>query len=157
MLPTKIVFNNLPGQGFLEAAGVRFLGLVEGDKLFQYAEVPSGWTVQETTNPRVTKLVDDKGRERGSIFYKPDFHDRFANMSLICRFDIRRDFDLEDKDGSIVWYVTDCGRRVHSTPPVRLSDDASIQNDQIDQARDTAIPWLNTNYPDWRNSNAYWD
>ncbi len=156
LLPIKITFNSLPGQSFLEAAGVRFLGPVEGDELFQYAEVPLGWTEQETANPRVTKLVDDKGRERGSTFYKPDFYDRYAHMSLVCRFDTRRDFDIEE-EGSIVWHVTDCGRVVYSTPPVKHSTDVSAQSAQADQARDVAIQWLDTHYPDWRDCNAYWD
>jgi hypothetical protein len=157
MLPIRIMVDGVPGQSFLEAAGVRFLGPVERDELFQYAEVPPGWAVQETADPRFTKLLDNKGRERGSIFYKPDFHDRCANMSLTCRFDIRRDFDLEESEGNIAWHVTDCEKVIYSTPPVKLLADMSMQGAQAEQARDVAIQWLDTHYPNWCNCNAYWD
>lgn len=75
-LPTKI-----NGQNVLEAAGVKFLGQVEGDDLFQYVELPQGWKFEPTDHSMWSKLVDSQGRERASIFYKAASYDRRAFAS----------------------------------------------------------------------------
>lgn len=72
-LPTEVQRKEL-----LEAAGVKFLGPVEGDNLFQYVELPEGWQKQPTDHSMWSKLVDEQGRERASIFYKAAFYDRRA-------------------------------------------------------------------------------
>lgn len=69
------------GKEILEAAGVKFLGPVEGDDLFQYVELPEGWKKEPTDHSMWSKLVDEQGRERASIFYKAAFYDRRAHAS----------------------------------------------------------------------------
>ena len=78
-LPTEIQGN---GKAILEAAGVKFLGVVEGDDLFQYVQLPAGWKKEGTGHSMWSSLVDDKGQERASIFYKAAFYDRRAFMSV---------------------------------------------------------------------------
>lgn len=75
-LPTDI-----RGKEILESAGVKFLGQVEGDDLFQYVELPNGWGLEPTDHSMWSKLVDEQGRERASIFYKAAFYDRSAFAS----------------------------------------------------------------------------
>jgi hypothetical protein len=72
-LPTVI-----SGKEILEAAGVKFLGLVEDDALFQYVQLPAGWKKVATDHSMWSTLVDEKGRERASIFYKAASYDRRA-------------------------------------------------------------------------------
>lgn len=78
-LPTKIFGD---GRAELEAAGVEFIGPVEGDRMFQYVKLPAGWKKEPTDHSMWSKLVDDQGRERGAIFYKAAFYDRSAHMSV---------------------------------------------------------------------------
>lgn len=68
----------------LEAAGVKFLGPVEGDELFQYVELPEGWRREPTDHAMWSKLVDAEGHERASIFYKAAFYDRAAHAHVTC-------------------------------------------------------------------------
>src|SRR3989338_5248098 len=43
-LPTDIGrHSDYDAKAILEAAGVKFLGVVEGDDMFQYVEFPPGW------------------------------------------------------------------------------------------------------------------
>lgn len=77
-LPTDI----RGGKKDLEAAGVKFLGPVEGDSLFQYVELPAGWKKEGTDHSMWSKLVDEQGRERASIFYKAASYDRRAFASV---------------------------------------------------------------------------
>ena len=77
--------DTLPTEGDrkeLEAAGVRFLGPVEGDPIFTYVELPEGWKKVATDHDMWSKLVDAEGVERASIFYKAAFYDRSAFLSV---------------------------------------------------------------------------
>jgi hypothetical protein len=66
----------------LQAAGVIFLGPVPNDELFQYAQLPAGWSKQGTDHSLYSDLIDEKGVKRASIFYKAAFYDRSARLSL---------------------------------------------------------------------------
>ena len=68
----------------LETMGVVFKD--EADDLFVNVELPKGWKKVAEDHDMWSKLVDDQGRERASIFYKADFHDRSAHISLSRRF-----------------------------------------------------------------------
>ena len=74
---------NLTGQKILEDAGVKFLGPVEGDDLFQYVELPEGWKKEATDHSMWSKLLDAEGNERASIFYKAASYDRDAFCNAV--------------------------------------------------------------------------
>jgi hypothetical protein len=143
-------------KSILEAAGVRFLGGVKDDELFQYVELPKGWEKKPTDDNRWTMLVDERERERARIFYKPLFYDRKANMTLVTRFDFRRDYGRESTENVSLVYVSDCGEVVHTTEPIQLPDNRS-RYQVAEQSDKAAVAWLDANYPDWRNPGAYWD
>jgi len=141
----------------LEDAGIKFLGEVEGDPMFQYVELPTGWKKLPTDHSMHSKLVDEKGRERANIFYKAAFYDRSANLSLSTRFNFRLDYDRREKEGVAVAHVTDGDNVIHSTEPIKLPDDNRKQYEVSEKAHEAAIAWLNRQYPDWKNPGAYWD
>ena len=61
------------------------IGFVFGDDiddLFVSVVMPEGWKKEPTDHSMWSKLVDEKGRERASIFYKAAFYDRSAHMSF---------------------------------------------------------------------------
>jgi len=62
----------------LELLGVQFLEIVPDDYLFTYVTLPEGWKVIPTEHNMWTTLVDGKGKEIASIFYKAAFYDRKA-------------------------------------------------------------------------------
>ncbi|MDP3917651.1 MAG: hypothetical protein Q8Q30_00550 [Candidatus Woesebacteria bacterium] len=73
--------TDLRGKEVLEAEGVKFLGPVEGDDIFQYVELPEGWKKVPTDHSMWSNLVDGAGRIWASIFYKAAFYDRSAHAS----------------------------------------------------------------------------
>jgi hypothetical protein len=155
-LPTDIGrHSDYDAKAILEAAGVKFLGPVEGDEMFQYVEFPQGWKKVATDHSMWSDLLDDKGRERASIFYKAAFYDRSAHMSLSCRFGVSFDYDRFDKENVGVANVTDGGKVVHTTEPIPANGEKRY--DTSDKANKVAVEWLDTNHPDWRNPGAYWD
>jgi len=155
-LPTDMGFNkDYNTKAILEAAGVKFLGVVEGDDMFQYVELPEGWKKVATSHSMHSKLVDDKGRERASIFYKAAFYDRSANMSICRRFSVSFDWTRFDKDKVGVTNVTDGDKVVYTTEPLQAEDKKGWDVEEV--TNKVAIEWLDESYPDWRNPGAYWD
>ncbi|MDP3725780.1 MAG: hypothetical protein Q8R36_01120 [bacterium] len=140
----------------LKSWGVKFLGDVEGDHLFQYVELPKGWKKVTTDDSMHSKLVDNEGRERAEIFYKAASYDRRSDMSLSRRFDVSFDYGRFDKEGVGVANVTDGGKKVvYTTEPISATREK--RREVSDQAENAAVEWLDKNRPDWRNPGAYWD
>lgn len=78
-LPTKM---SNEARSTLESMGVKFVEVVEDDPLFQYVELPAGWTKQGTNHDMWSKLLDENGQEVASIFYKAAFYDRRASLTI---------------------------------------------------------------------------
>ena len=68
------------------------------DDLFMEVELPTGWSLKRTDHSMWSNLIDNKGRERASIFYKAAFYDRDAFINFNRRFHIsseKHDYDEE--------------------------------------------------------------
>jgi hypothetical protein len=66
-----------------KALGFTFGEPDPNDPMFRAATLPVGWSRQPTDHSMWSKLVDEHGRERVSIFYKAAFYDRSAFMRLV--------------------------------------------------------------------------
>jgi len=155
-LPTN--FNHCKnGKEIMESwGGVKFGSVIENDPMFQYVELPDGWKKVSTDHSMWSKLLDDKGRERASIFYKAAFYDREAFIDLSCRYIYSFDYDKRNIEKICVANVTDAGSVIHTTAPI--TDIAGKDEWNItDEARNLAKAWLEEKYPDYRNPAAYWD
>lgn len=167
VLPTEVRDCHLGGYGLdakvvdsrktLEKFGVKFLGIVENDPLFQYVELPKGWRKESSDHDMLSYLIDDKGRKRASVFYKAAFYDRHAMMHLKTRFSFRQDYDLLEKEGICVARVFDGNDVMYSTDPVKKTGDNQEWYEHEDKICKIAKDWLNEHYPDWRDPGAYWD
>lgn len=78
-LPTDM---NEADKEYLESRGVVFLETVDGDPIFQYVELPKGWSKQATDHSMWSNLVDNNGNKVASIFYKAAFYDRSAFLRV---------------------------------------------------------------------------
>ena len=77
VLPKRI---NMGTREQLEEMGIVFGKDV--DDLFVYVTLPEGWKKVATDHSMWSRLVDDKGQERASIFYKAAFYDRDAFLGI---------------------------------------------------------------------------
>jgi hypothetical protein len=154
--------ETLPSAGpkaVLEAAGVKFLGLVKGDPVFQYVQLPAGWKKVPIEHSMWSELLDDKGRKRAGIFYKAVFYDRSAHFDCVTRFHIGRNYDRKDAAVAVVY---DGETQIHATEPIKYPQGEDretllIKYEMDDQAIKQASAWLAERYPDWKNAAAYWD
>jgi hypothetical protein len=79
-----------------ERMGFKFGEVVKDDPLFIHVELPSGWKKQSTEHSMWSKIVDQNGAERVSIFYKAAFYDRDAFVRLCGRYDVQYPWDAPD-------------------------------------------------------------
>lgn len=144
----------------LEKLGFKFGKDV--DDIFVSVLMPPGWKKVATDHSMWSDMVDDKGRKRGSIFYKAAFYDRNAHMRLAKRYCIT-DYKGCDKAGTAAdpndynapyraVVIEDCGSEIHRIGIVR-------QNAYADKSKmvGRAEAWLNEHFPQWREATAYWD
>jgi hypothetical protein len=128
-----------------EAAGIVFGEDV--DDLFVSVTLPEGWLFKATDHSMWSKLHDEQGRERASIFYKAAFYDRKAHASLSRRLGASYDpIDPNNWRAGITSTPTDAGKPIAGAPTF-TGDDADKD----------ARAWLTEHYPDWMDPLAYWD
>ena len=141
-----------------EAMGIVFGEQV--DDLFVEAQLPPGWKKVATGHSMWSHLVDERGRERASIFYKAAFYDRSAHINPSRRFWFGHTYKGEifahvsDSSG-VLWRTESIGPE----PEYERGSDTpyALWHEQRDKLDRLAKDWLNTNYPDWQNPLAYWD
>ncbi len=120
-------------------------------ELFVKVTLPKGWHIQATDSGYWSDLVDDKGRNRASIFYKSAFYDRDAFLHLVRRFSVEvRHLALDFNDRSVRALVRDGTKVVHVT---RVFEGLESNN----EARQAAAEWLGIHWPKRDAFDAYWD
>lgn len=138
--------------------------LKEVDDLLYSVQLPEGWSMS-STELYWTTVFDDKGRERITYFYKALFCDRdaFTNFSCrygftICPFDnYQSDASYEDrkfKPWSV--YATDNGKKIELLGQITPTTDKEYYSVD-DILRKIGVKYMEENYPEWKDINAYWD
>lgn len=148
------------------------MGIIFGEKaddLFSYVTLPKGWHKQATDHSMWSKLIDEQGRERASIFYKAAFYDRDAFLNIARRFSYSYrpalGYDHPDyRKGGWVGVVTDCDNVIWQTaelepePEYKVDKDAWLAWDKKrENLTQEARRWLEANYPEWESPLAYWE
>lgn len=134
-----------------EKMGIKVIGPSKGDTIFLDVELPEGWKKQRTDHSMWSNLIDDKGRERASIFYKGAFYDRDAFVNFNTRYRITSVYPENYKYGDRAYYIAeDCGKELFRT-------EKSVSYEDDDIKRKECSDFLNENYPNWKDVNAYWN
>lgn len=149
----------------LEMMGVKVIS--ESDDLFYNVELPDGWKMEPSDHSMWSYLLDDKGRERASIFYKAAFYDRNAHISFTPRFKTNYVSDnggspkydyQKRKEGKWKGIVTDGGKIVFETESKVIwnGDDESYWDGQK-KLEQEAKDWLIERYPNYHDKFEYWE
>lgn len=134
----------------------------DADDIFIEVEFPKGWRKKTTDHSMWTKIIDDKGRERGSIFFKAAFYDRSAHVSLSRRFGVRQSYGEDVKETESV-YISDASNELKKRiegflkPDWNDREEAQERSTKIDSATKELNDWLTNKYPNWQDVTAYWD
>jgi hypothetical protein len=151
----------------------------EIDKMFIEATLPEGWSIKPTDHYMWSTLLDEKGRERGSIFFKPDFWDRSAFVRLRQRYTAESKIDhnwlnehrneyedssdayndtlfsalVRDYDETVLW-------QHGPVIPRKLGVDWRTGNNGYgldSELKALAVKWLEEHYPNYEDPTAYWN
>jgi len=155
------------------------MGIVYGepvDDLFVNVQLPEGWKKIPTDHSMWSKLVDEQGRERGSIFYKAAFYDLDAHISAVKRFSysVVPVLGWEHSDyrtGEWQSVVMDCGNTIWVSPERVEPEPKGSHSSATEKERGVWIDWyqrkntlgslgklwLDEHYPEWGSPLAYWD
>lgn len=141
-----------PSKETFEALGFTFEDI--GDDVLCKAALPDGWKLKADGGGYWTYLIDEKGRKRGSYFYKGAFYDRSGYMNLSQRFYATYDAaDPENWEGPFTVLVKDADDTIIFT----AGKCAKVHTDEYKKLMDKATDYLKTNYPDWEDPTKYWD
>lgn len=152
-----------------EAVGFKFGKVI--DKLFQEVDFPEGWTKRATDHSMWSDIVDEKGRKRGSIFYKAAFYDQSAHASLCSRFSVHQTYPEDRDTPTVSVYIEDkCGvvkLSIDGLPNAtavkgEFNDETARQKrlevyDLVTMAKKQIWERLKEEYPDAENVNAHWN
>jgi hypothetical protein len=145
-LPQNCPKENLERLGFVFGA--------DEDDIFVNVQFPEGWEKKPTEHSMWTDLLDEKGRKRGSIFYKASFYDRSAKLHFNNRFSFSQDYEVKDgvqyrvKDGSDIIFTTD---------KIECEEYSDTYWAADDNLKDICLAYLKEHYPIWEDETKYWD
>lgn len=162
VLPVELLNNS---QADFESLGFVF-GPTERHDCLRPGKLPPGWT-KKVEGSLWTNIYDQKGRQRGSIFYDSSFFDRRAHMALNKRFYCTSDYEVPPTQVARIVKDYSLGNsgaevfRCQETVPHRIDDvEAWREACPLAEKRCTTAceEWLKSHgYPDWKNKLFYWD
>ncbi len=162
ILPTTYVtkYQGNDVKAILESFGIRFHEVLEIDSSLQSVSLPLGWESIKVEDPILwSKLLDEKGRERGRVFLNAALPKRLPSLFINTRFDVGYDFKRAES-GWVVVHVTEGDNIIYNPRAIKIPRYADINTRQsiLDKAWERGFSWLNGHgYPDWRNSSSYWE
>lgn len=176
-LPRKIsLYRGEPSTNVYKKLGFIEINNDVDDDLFVSLQFPCGWEIISTEHSMWSKLIDNLGRERASIFYKAAFYDRDAHISFNTRYRASR---IDDTNAPP---RTDTYERIEKTNTYGVVFDQSdiifetkkdifdLKHDETNHRKwwntydqfqkdktNECINWLNEKYPKWESIYEYWN
>lgn len=152
--------NMRPSRESWERLGFTFLDIPDDDVLCK-ASLPEGWRIEATEHSMWNNIIDEKGRTRGSMFYKAAFYDRNAHMDLSCRYGVRSDY-IDDDCTTTEIYFGNKDEKIFVAGQVHMPKDATKEvrfanYEKEEKLYELAKQFGNENYPNWLDASAYWD
>lgn len=135
--------------------GIKTFTSSKGDDLFIGVKLPNGWAKKATGHSMWNNLIDDKGRVRATFFYKAAFYDRDAFINFQCRYQHQSRHYGQEYTYCAVDTVND--KVLFESPKLNSHniDDNYFKNQE--EYSNSVYDYLNNNYPDYKDINAYWD
>jgi hypothetical protein len=133
----------------------------ESDELLYDVELPEGWDIVSTDHSMWNNLIDDKGRERASFFYKASFYDRDAFINFNTRYHYSVERDCPAGAGYEEWSKADIFGAVKRDKDIIYSTEKFPSSSSSDVAERKLLSdleeYMNKHYPNHKDINAYWD
>lgn len=135
--------------------GIKVFTSSKGDDLFMGVKLPDGWKKEATGHSMWNNLVDDKGRIRATFFYKAAFYDRDAFVNFGTRYLWTDDHSEKDSTSYIVKDTATGEILFRTEKQIKDYEDKDYFKKQ-DALQQQCKDFLNNNFPDHQDINAYW-
>lgn len=174
-LPTRFAPESYDMRRCLELYGVEFGDPIHGNEDFTEAILPDGWSKVQHKHPMWVRILDDRGIERGLIFWKRGLNGNPPEINTIVP---RYRMFLEDaqEDELIGASIAEDGVTVHQTELHSVSLTEEMKEDAIRFAKSgypiskeesiasaerlrqsyirrvaeaEALEWVEENHPEW--------
>jgi hypothetical protein len=145
-----------------EKMGIEILD--DNDDLFWNVKLPVGWEIRATEHSMWNNLFDDKGRKRANFFYKAAFYDRDAFINFDTRFHVKVEHVADPESDYEVWKASDYQGTIKdgdviicSTACVPSTGDYLKDEEVKKPLYEQLELFMKEHYPDYKNTEAYWD
>lgn len=151
--------DRLPSDGrqdpILASWGLTFGEPDTDDPLFCPATLPAGWTRKGSDHAMWSYILDEKGRERISIFYKAAFYDRSAHMRPMSRYIVSRNHNVKP---GIQYVVKEMEAVLFASHEIAVTEGDWTAIDLAQKvAEDECTGWLSVNRPGWDDAVKSWE
>lgn len=134
--------------------GMKVLGSLKAN--FFAVQMPPGWYLQGGGEESLwSYLLDDRGRERATIYYQPNFSDRSAILYLSRRYSVFSHY-LDPTDTTVRIISARDGRRIFHEFGRVVADHAGYFK-EVTRIEECGKLWMDTHFPQWQDPFAYWD
>ena len=130
--------------------GIKVLGDLRDDPIFQEVELPEGWEIKPAEGMNSAKLLDQRGYTRAFIFYDPSLVSREAYITICERFVLRENrFNISNGN------VVTCD--IVDVATGEIIDTYEDPSGNWDNVIYTALECLGYKYPELSIPGAYWE
>ena len=151
-----------PSKEECEKLGFQF-NETSGASLLHGLVLPLGWSIQKSNLCFFKTIVDDKGRERGTIYNSSVFADGEEKMILSLKYSVREMVTLNDSNSTTFLVYFGSNDEILFTAGTCVMP-KTVGNEGLQQWKkekkelhELATMFADENYPNWRDFGAYWD
>lgn len=148
-----------------ERMGIKVISNYDHHDLLCEVELPDGWRIEQTSGYWKT-VYDNKDRKRIEFFAKTAMYDRDAFCNFCTRYSYMQ-FPFDNYESKATYeerkfkqwsvFILDGGKRTINLAQYTPQSNYEYLHIMDSILKEAATEYLNSNYPDWKDINAYWD
>lgn len=149
----KIPTSSENTQKDFEYIGIQIKETIKNEKGKEFYEIilPENWSVIELFPNSRYAIIDENNNQRVEFFYDANKPFLGANSTIKTRYSIHI-IDITKRDPRDYYY-----NEVYFYDNKESEIIFSLTKGDIETMKKEMLEWINSNYPDWQDFNAYWD
>lgn len=136
-----------------ENIGIQIKETIKNEKGKEFYEIilPENWNVVELYPNSRYAIIDENNNQRVEFFYDANKPYLGANSTIKTRYSIHI-IDITKRDPRDYYY-----NEVYFYDNKESEIIFSLTKGDIETMKKEMLEWINSNYPDWQDFNAYWN
>ena len=149
----KIPTSSQNSKKDFENIGIQIKETIKYEKGKEFYEIilPENWNIIDLYPNSSYAIVDEFNNQRVEFFYNPNKPYLGANSTIKTRYSIHV-IDITKRDPRDYYY-----NEVYFYDNKEKKIIFTLTDKDINILQKEMLEWVNNNYPDWQDFNAYWD